>query len=299
MKTALVITALLLFLGGGGYWYLGMYQPQQFAKAVLALEDELKSYGQEMSQPRFRWRYDYETAMAALDKHEAFFSQWVKKIKDLNPPILNQEMKALHENLLLIGIEFPKGADRAKKAIAFTKNAIEVYKTFNPTSSTSIETLQPEFRDASPPLPPAVPYDLGTAVDQWKSRLAAARPHADNMFSQEPLDLDGNTFGELKSLWEEINKAADTVLPALEQKFGRSKPLRSLPPPAELEKTIPGAASLDKIDKFLTTLEGVIIKGGAEQILASAFNPPREENLQRRSQSMSESLRKLREQYGK
>lgn len=296
MKISLIVLtiALLLFFGGG-YWYFIIYEPAQYAKAVLALEDELKSYGERAGQPQFRWRYDYETAINALDRHEAFFSQWFKKIQDLRPPLFNQEMKKLHENLVSIGTEFPKGIDRAKKHIAFARNAIGLFRNYRPESSTIRETIQPELRPPQSFLPSALPYDLGTAADAWRSQLAASKSYADAMFNQE-VDIGGDTFNELKSLWGEINTAAETVLPALEQKFGRKMPLRSLPRPSELEKTIPGATSLDKIDEFLNKLEAVIIRSSAEQILMSSFNPIRSEDLQRRWNDAEQFLKKLRGQ---
>jgi len=299
MKIGLVIIALLLLLGGGGYWYVEVYQPRQYAKAVLALEDELKAYGAQMSQPQFRWRYDYETAINALDRYDAFFAQWLKKIEALKPPMFNQELKEFHVDLLIIGTEFPKGADRARKTIAFVKNAIEIDRIYNPESTTIRETLPPELRSNQPPLPMSQPYDLGTAIDYFKSRLAAAKPYADAMFNQEPIDLGGNTFAELKSLWEEMNQAVNTVLPALEQKYGRNKPLGSLPSPSELEKTIPGAAFFGRgMDEFERKLESIIIRGGAQEILQSSLYP-QSGDFQQRSQSVGESLKKLREQYGK
>ena len=73
---------------------------------------------------------------------------------------------------------------------------------------------------------------------------------------------------------------------------------QSLPSLTELEKTIPGATSIDKIDEFLQKLESVIIRGSAEGISQSAVNP-QSPDLQSRSQSMNESLKKLKEKYGK
>jgi len=84
----------------------------------------------------------------------------------------------------------------------------------------------------------------------------------------------------------------------VEQKFGRNFPINSLPSTHELEKTIPGAASLDKIDEFLKKIESVIIRGSAEGILQSVVYPQSSE-LQSRSQSMNESLKKLKEKYGR
>lgn len=296
-KLLIIVIVVVLGLGGGGYWYIGIYWPAQYGKAVLALETELQSYGAQSAQPQFRWRYDYDAAMDTLTQHELFFTKFNKKIEDLNPPLFNQEMQNLQENLLFFGKTFLSGVDNARKRITFVKNAIGLLRIYSPDSSTLRETQLPETRSAYLLEPRPQPYDLGTAIDDLKEQLTRGKLYADKMFNQEPLDLGESTFTELKSLWEEMNRTADTVFPVAEQRFGRSYPLSSLPSFLELEKTIPGAASLDKFDKFETKLEGVVIRGGAEEILASAMYPW-SEDLQRRSQSMNESLRKLKERYG-
>lgn len=296
-KLLIIVIAVILGLGGGGYWYAMVYQPAQYGKAVLALEVELQAYGAQFGQPQFKWRYDYETAINVLDKHEAFFAQFNKKIEELNPPLFDQEMKELQENLLLFGGEFSRGSSNARKTIAFVKDAIGIYRIFYPESSTIRETLPPELKNALPASQPSVSGELGSVFDHWKSMFEASKPYADRMFNQEPINLGDVSFSELKSLWEEIYGASKTVLPAVEQKFGRNFPVNSLPSTSELEKTIPGAASLDKIDEFLRKLEDVIIRGDAEGIFRSALYSPSPE-LESRSQSMSESLRKLKEQYG-
>lgn len=297
-KLFVIVIAVILGLGGGGYWYTMIYQPAQYGKAVLALEAEIQSYGAQSGAPQFRWRYDYETAINALDKHEAFFTQFNKKIEDLNPPLFDKEMKELQENLLLFGGEFSRGSNNGRKTIAFVKEAIEIYKIFYPASSTISATLSPEeiksYQPSASPQPQS--GDLGSIFDYWELMMTSSKPHADKMFNQEPLNLGDVSFLELKSLWEEIYGAVQTVLPAVEQKYGRGFPVNSLPSPPELEKTIPGATSLDKIDEFLRKLESVIIRGGAEEIFRSALYPQSPE-LQSRSQSMNESLKKLREKY--
>lgn len=295
-KLLVIVIAVILGLGGGGYWYTMIYQPAQYGKAVLALEVELQSYGAQSGAPQFRWRYDYETAINALDKHEAFFTQFNKKIEDLNPPLFDKEMKELQENLLLFGTEFSRGSNNGRKTIAFVKEAIEIYKIFYPDSSTISATLSPNQRNVQLTARPEPTGALGSVFDHWRSLMAASKPHADKMFDQEPVNLGDISFSELKSLWEEVYGASQIVLPVLEQKYGRNLPVSSLPSPPELEKTIPGAASLDKIDEFLKKLEDVIIRGDAEGIFRSALYPQSPE-LEKRSQSMTESLKKLKEKY--
>ena len=73
-----LVVAIILGLGGASYWYVMIYQPTQYAKAIFALETEIQAYGAQSGQTQFRWRYDYETALSALDKHEAFFFQFKK-----------------------------------------------------------------------------------------------------------------------------------------------------------------------------------------------------------------------------
>lgn len=297
-RTKLIIIIIVAVgLGGGGYWYIGKYWPTQYGKAVLALETELQSYGAQSAQPQFQWRYDYDATMDTLIQHELFFTQFNKKIEDLNPPLFNQEMQNLQENLLFFGKTFLSGVDNARRRIDFVKNAIELLRIYSPDSSTLRETRSPETRSAYLPEPRPQAHDLGTAIDYLKEQLTRGGFYADKMFNQEPLDLGGNIFSELKSLWEEMNRTANTVFPALEQKFGLNYPLSSLPSPQELEKTIPGAASLDNMDEFENKLENVIVRSGAEEILRSAIFP-QSQDLQSRSQSMNESLKRLREKYG-
>ncbi|KKT81780.1 MAG: hypothetical protein UW79_C0015G0019 [Candidatus Yanofskybacteria bacterium GW2011_GWA2_44_9] len=294
----ILVVAIILGLGGVGYWYVMMYQPAQYAKAIFTLEAEMQSYGAQSGQPQFRWRYDYETALNALDKHETFFVQFNKKIEALNPPLFDREMEELKENLLLFGKESSGGVNNSRRAIAFVKDAIGIYKIYYPESSTIQATLPPDIRRPPSIIPRTQPSDLATLFEQWKSMLEAAKPYADRMFNQEPINLGDNYFSDLKYLWEEIYNATKTVLPVIESRFGPSFPVQSLPSPTELEKTIPGAASLDKIDDFLQKLESVIIRGSAEGIFQSAVYP-QSPNLQSRSQSMNESMKKLKEKYGK
>ncbi len=297
LLTVLVV-AIILGLGGAGYWYVMMYQPAQYAKAIFALEAEMQAYGTQSGQPQFRWRYDYDTALNAIDKHEAFFTQFNKKIEALNPPLFDQEMKELKENLLFFGTELTGGVDNGRRTIVFVRDAIEIYKIYYPESTTIQATLPPEIRRPPSIIPRTQPSDLAALFGQWNSMMEAAKPYADRMFNQEPINLGDNYFSDLKSLWEEIYNATKTVLPAIESRFGRSFPVQSLPSLTELEKTIPGATSIDKIDDFLQKLESVIIRGSAEGIVQSAVYPQSPE-LQSRSQSMNESLKKLKEQYDK
>ncbi|MDP3792714.1 MAG: hypothetical protein Q8Q89_03205 [bacterium] len=291
-----LVVVIILGLGGSGYWYVMMYQPAQYAKAIFTLEAEFQAYGTQSGQPQFRWRYDYETALNVLDKHEVFFTQFNKKIEALSPPLFDRDMKELKESLLFFGKESSGGANNGRRTIAFVRDAIEIYKIYYPESTTIQATLPPEIRRPSSVLPRAQPYDLASLFEQWKSMMEAAKPYADRMFNQEPVNLGDVSFLELKSLWEEIYGASKTVLLVVEQKFGRNFPINSLPSPQELEKTIPGAASLDKIDEFLQKLENVIIRGSAEGVFQSAIYP-QSPDLQSRSQSMNESLKKLKENY--
>src|SRR3989338_9406179 len=140
----ILVVAIILGLGGGGYWYVMMYQPAQYAKAIFELEAEMQTYGAQSGQPQFRWRYDYETALNALDKHEAFFVKFNKKIEALNPPPFDQEMKELKENLLFFGGGFTGGVNNGRRTIVFVKDAIEIYKIYYPESTTIRETLPPD-----------------------------------------------------------------------------------------------------------------------------------------------------------
>src|SRR3989344_8846631 len=195
----ILVVAIILGLGGGGYWYVMMYQPAQYAKAIFALEAEMQAYGAQSGQSQFRWRYDYETALNALDKHEAFFTQFNKKIEALNPPLLDSEMKELQENLLFFGNELTRGVNNGRRTIAFVKDAIEIYKIYYPESTTIQATLSPEIRRPLPTVPRTQPSDLAALFKQWRSMMEAAKPYADRMFNQEPINLGDNYFSDLKS----------------------------------------------------------------------------------------------------
>src|SRR3989338_8820399 len=125
-----LVVAIILGLGGGGYWYVMMYQPAQYAKAIFVLEAEMQAYGAQSGQPQFRWRYDYDTALNALDKHEAFFVKFNKKIEALNPPLFDREMKELKDSLLFFGNELTRGVGNGRRTIAFVKDAMEIYKIY-------------------------------------------------------------------------------------------------------------------------------------------------------------------------
>src|SRR3989344_5904996 len=159
-----LVVDIILGLGGGWYWYVMMYQPAQYAKAIFALEAEMQAYGAQSGQPQFRWRYDYETALNALDKHEAFFVQFNKRIEALNPPLFDREMKELKESLLLFGKESSSGVNNGRRAIAFVKDAIEIYKIYYPESTTIQATLPPEIIRLSPTLPRTQPSDLACII---------------------------------------------------------------------------------------------------------------------------------------
>lgn len=298
-KLLIIIVAIILGLGGGGFWYVKVYWSGQYAKAVLALDEEMRLFGSQQRQPQFRWRYDYETATNALDNYESFFIQFGKKAENLNPPLFDKEAQDLKENILFIIVEMPKGISNAKKVMAFVKEAIEVYRIYHPESSTIRETLPPELRSSQASTPLSFSgKDLGYLFDRWKLMLADAKQHTDKMFNQELLNLGDVSFTELKSLWEEIYNASQTALPAIEKKFGRNFSINSLPSPAELEITIPGSTSLDRLDTFLSELENVIIRGDAERIVQSALYS-QSPDFPDRSQRINESLKKLKGKYGK
>jgi len=119
MKKILILGLIILVLAVGGYWYGAIYQPPRYAQAVLALETELKSFGEQVGEPQFRWRYDYETTINTLDKYDAFTAQFTKKIDALNPPLFDQEMKQLKKDLQFWIDDFNQNIELSRKRIEF------------------------------------------------------------------------------------------------------------------------------------------------------------------------------------
>lgn len=81
-----VIFLIFGLLGGGSYYYLEIYAPAQYAKAVVNIYDEIRTQQVEMN---FKGGGDYEGALAALDQYQQSFTRWSDQLSKINPSPLN------------------------------------------------------------------------------------------------------------------------------------------------------------------------------------------------------------------
>lgn len=269
----LIVSFLIIgLLSGGLYYYLEIYNPAQYAKAILPIYDEIRT---QQVGSSFQDVGDYEGALAALDQYETSFTNWRNQILALNPSPINnppafltnsKRSQQIQEDFTMILDFFISNIAGAKEKAHFMIKAKQLFLLLRPDLTEYPPKAVPAGQGV--PLPPP-PNTVGEYLNVWEGRISQAKVVAADLFS-EPQDLREVSFEELKSLWQQAEEGFDAVLSFL-------KTQDSNIPFSEVQKLIPPAEQAvylkaDKVDEFLPLLEKVLIRYSAENILKFQFS---------------------------
>lgn len=268
----IVIFVIIGVLGGGLYYYLEIYNPVQYAKAVIPIYDEIRTQQVGMN---FKGGGDYEGAVTTLNQYETSFTNWHNQLRVLNPsPISNlpsfltntKKSQQIQEDFTMILDFFISNIAGAKEKAHFMIKAKDLFLLLRPDLTEYPPKAVPAGQGV--PLPPP-PNTVGEYLTVWEGRISQAKVVAADLFS-EPQDLGEVSFEELKSLWLETEEGFDAVFSFLKTQDPNI-------PFSEVQKLIPKSEQavylkVDKIDEFLPLFEKVLIRYSAENILKFQFS---------------------------
>lgn len=300
----IVIFLIVSLLGGGLYYFLEIYSPAQYAKAVVPIYDEIKS--QNLRSGNSTRSDNYEDILIFLDEFQSSLTQINVKLSNLKPspikslpPFLanTKRSQQIHEDftkaleILLSNID--KSKEQFKKKAQFMVKAKQLILLLRPDLKTYPPPAVPAGQGE--PLPPP-PNTAGEFLSVWEGRIPQAKIVAQELFS-EPQDLGEVSFDELKLLWLETEQGFDVIIPFLK----KQDPNLSL---RDAQKLVlasdrPMYDKVDKIDEFLPLLEKVLIKNSAENIIKSQFilDNDAQSELNLRTKRLDEAIKDIRKKY--
>ncbi|MDP3696678.1 MAG: hypothetical protein Q8R55_01445 [Candidatus Taylorbacteria bacterium] len=196
-----LVVAIILGLGGAGYWYLGIYQQAEYAKVAIPLYqewDEGQSEILERSSVIFEKReaYDFTGAFAILQSLEEFLQQERTKLLLLKPPLFGIT-KQFH-------LDFSEFMDKNLETVHNTKGRTDfLIKAQAYQNLFFIKTASPTNMRS-----PTV-SELRT---QYESVLPKAKTLGSELFKEEVPGLNSVSFSELKTAWQEALPGFDLIL---------------------------------------------------------------------------------------
>ncbi|MBI2034790.1 MAG: hypothetical protein HYT11_03615 [Candidatus Levybacteria bacterium] len=297
-----IVAVLLLFSVFGSYYYLEIYQPNQYAKKVIPIYDEITS--NQMGIGNNQGSNTYEDVLIFLDQYQAFLTQAKVKVATLKPSPLKtapsflantKRSQQIQEDFTRILEFFIDNISAAKTQVQFMVKAKELFLLLRP--DLTAYPPKAELAGQGTPLPPP-PSTAGEFLTVWEPRISKAKIIAQELFD-EPQDVQGIDLEELKSLWQETEEGLDVLLPFLrkqDSKLSMSEVQKLIP---EGEKAL--FAKVDKIDEFRPKLENVLIRNSGENILRYQFefNNSKKGEFETSFARLNTNIKQLKEKYGK
>ncbi len=211
MKIGIAITALILLVGGGGYWYLGIYQPSLYAESSVMLykewrDGEVQILDRVSIIAKEQGVYNYAAALETLKSLEDFLVQTQTKLSDLRPIFLSgieKQFDADFVEFLNKTIETVNSAENRTKFVAKAKEYEDIFSE----SSVNAPTITGEQ------LAP-IALRMKTSEEMWAEievKIPKAKAIGDALFVEEFNRLNGVSFAQLKSAWEETSPALDAL----------------------------------------------------------------------------------------
>lgn len=264
----IAILLIIGLLGGGLYYYLEVYTPAQYAKAVIPLYDQIRT--QQVGRGNPTGSDDYEDISRILNPYEASLTQANAKLSKLKPsPVTavpsfltnTKRSQQIQEDFTKILELFLSNIAKANKQAQLMIKVKELILLLRPDLTEYPPKAVPLGQGS--PLPPP-PSTAGEFLTVWELRVPKAKVVAKDLFS-EPQDLGNVSFDELKSLWLETEQGFDAIIPFLKKQDPNL-------PISEAQKLVPENEKplydkVDKIDEFLPLLENLLIRNSAENIL--------------------------------
>lgn len=201
MKKILIILPVLLIFGGGGYWYVAIYQVRQYAEAAIPIYREWRE-GQysilERSSAIYEKKgaYDFSGAFAILKSLEEFLQQEQTNLSLLKPPLFGVT-KQFHSDFLEFMDKNLETVSDAKRRAGFLIKA---------------RAYQDLFLDKT-----ASPISMGSsAVNEIRARYESVFPKAktlgNELFKEEIVRLSTISFSQLQVAWEDAFPVFDLLL---------------------------------------------------------------------------------------
>lgn len=246
----LIITLIVigvLGLGGTAYWYLAIYQPAEYAKAFIQLDERMKASGREVDRAStIKDPKDYTGALAAIQQSQNLIGEFQEQLSSLNPPFFG-EGKQIHEDASkLLGYMSIMINDAEQRALFFiqAKELHELLKT---------DPGQQKFTN------------IGEMTKFIEDLVGQIKTKGEELFQKEPFQLGGEiSHDQLEAAWEQGEPALDAIVEFL----------RSQDPNLSVDeiRLSPEAEAIDKsnkkFDEFKRLLKAALDENGANDILS-------------------------------
>lgn len=197
MKIIIPVIIILIFLAGGGYWYLEIYSPVQYAKAATALWEQFEAAmtrDPELTAVNFNDEKDYAGALQILQRRLALAEKMRNELAVLRP---SRNTKDIHADFLFVLDGYRLVSDDAVRRAEFFADAVALTKFFQPDSS----LLNSETAT------------MRQYQDYFTSAVPRATSAGDALFKEEPPPLHGDvSFAELKTGWGAVKPVFSVML---------------------------------------------------------------------------------------
>ena len=251
---SIVVVIGILGFGAVSYWYLMMYQPAEYAKAMIQLDEEIKAAGDIFSTPELKGNDDYDGALLVLRQRKDFLESFQEKFTSLNPPLLAKDSQTKKDVLRVLEIMLAMNNDAEERALFFAK-AKELNEVFTKvpeeSGSDTVEDIQ-KF--------------VAEVVNQAKEKgqiLFETTFFEKTLFEKEPPELDGEvSFAQLKSAWTKALPDLDVILA-----FTLSQD-PSLPATQYIPSSPDARKANAAIQEFIHLLKSVVQNNSAEDIVS-------------------------------
>lgn len=266
---------------GGIYYYTQIYQPKQYANAIISLFDKVTDRLQQREQKdtsRLKDNKDYQGALEIVLERQNFLLGIQTQLQALKPP---KKFEQTHEDFQVVlgwlvdaNARFEKMIDLATKGWEF----YDLIKVDIPQGQT-----------------------VGQFLTIWEVRFPKAKVAALKLFQSElPSGSDEASFSKMKTLWGEAEEGFDANLVYFRVQ-DKNLPLSSMSEKIsqDLSQTEQDKlAKVNKIDELLSLLENKLIIYTADRIAATTFpDPPQDINS--RGQRLETVIKELKEKYQK
>ena len=288
MKKSTIIISIavvigILGFGAVSYWYLMMYQPAEYAKAIIRLDEEIKAAGDIFSTPELKGNDDYDGALLVLRQRKDFLEGFQEKFTSLNLPLLAKDGQIKEDALRVLEIMLVMNNDAEERALFFVKakELHEVFELVPEQKGTTIGDVQEYVTEV-----------INQAKEKGQT-LFETTFFEKTLFEKEPPEFDGEvSFVQLKSAWEKALPAFDVILPFfLSQDPSLPVTQQAQPPPDVKEAS-------DATQEFIRLLKLVIQNNSAEDIVSYRFTGDAfQDELDTLNARFQEAIDKLKKEY--
>ena len=273
----ILIVAPVLALMGGGYYYLGVYQPKEYTKQVSRFYENLKSDEQNLGSTTssIKSSNDYKNATLSLNVIDQFLSEQEAKLNKIKPPLFGPGKK-LHEDFLTLFKSSHEAIDDNKRRAEFMVKATELEDVMSPKTSQTFDPATAKVKD------------LQQFYNKW---IPEVKQVGNDLFGDgdEAPNLTEVSYDELKTAWEQAEPGFDTLLAAV----------HSLDPNAPLDPSLLLQSQLesgqtkeagDRVNSFNKLLKAAIDNNTASDILSLSSSS-------QSSQQLEQKLQELQKKY--